>query len=292
VKTFQGERANLPHDPATISIMNINESDLPFPKDRPVKWMRIIQLFLKTTPYRDQPKIGYGEESIPRMSLGIVPVEEDGSVYCKAPVGKLLIFQALDENKMAIQSMRSAAFVHPGENLSCIGCHEDQWSAPRQAVHPAAFKRPPSELIKEPGSQEPVSYYRTVKPIFQNCQSCHDRENKGPQNMDYENVEAYAFYYSGAHMPNYDNFERVGLGTRSIPGLFGAYHSRMGKALMDHRKEDLISEEEFRKVNLWLDLNSLRLGAYNDAEKQERGELVWPDLDVDPDNITGVELTP
>jgi hypothetical protein len=249
-------------------------------------------LFLKTTPYRDQPKVGYGNEHIPRMSLGIVPVEEDGSVYCEAPVGKLLMFQALDENRMAIQSMRSATFVHPGENLSCIGCHEDQWTAPVQVVHPKAFKRPPSKLIKEPGSQEPVSYYRTVKPIFQNCLTCHIQESKGPQKMDYENVEEYAFYYSGAHMHNYDNIELVGMGTRSIPGLVGAHHSRMGKALINHRKEDLITEEEFFKVCLWLDLNSLRLGAYNDVEKQERGELVWPDLDVDPENITGIEINP
>jgi hypothetical protein len=41
-------------------------------------------------------------------------------------------------------------------------------------------------------------------------------------------------------------------------------------------------------VCLWLDLNSPRLGAFNDAGRQEQGELVWPDLDVDPSNVTGV----
>ena len=82
-----------------------------------------------------------------------------------------------------------------------------------------------------------------------------------------------------------------GMGTRSIPGLFGAYYSKMGKALLKNHRGNRITEEEYRRVCLWLDLNSSRLGAFNDVTKQERGELVWPNLDVDPGNVTGVEET-
>jgi len=60
--------------------------------------------------------------------------------------------------------------------------------------------------------------------------------------------------------------------------------------LKNHRGER-ITEEEYRRVCLWLDLNSPRLGAFNDVAKQEQGELVWPDLDVDPSNVTGTELS-
>ncbi len=77
VSTYAGRRAKLPHEPAVISVVNINASDFPFPPDRPAKWMRIVQLFPKTTPYRDVPSTGYCPENIPRMSLGIVPVEDD-----------------------------------------------------------------------------------------------------------------------------------------------------------------------------------------------------------------------
>lgn len=289
--TYQGQRARLPHAPASIGIMNINVSDLPFPQDRPVKWMRLVQLFPKTTPHRDVPDTGYCNENIPRMSLGIVPVEDDGSIYCQAPAGKLILFQALDANKMAIQSMRSATFVHRGEHLSCVGCHEDKWKAAPQNTRPKAFERPPSALIREPGSQEPITYYRTVKPIFDGkCQPCHAAQGKGLQKMGYDDLKDYAFYYAGAHMNNYCNLKRVGMGTRSIPGLFGAYYSKMGKALLNRHRGRRITEEEFRRVCLWLDLNSSRLGAFNDVAKQERGELVWPDLDVDPDNPSGVEM--
>jgi hypothetical protein len=290
VSTYEGQRALVPHAPAVIGVMNVHVSDLPLPKDRPAKWMRIVQLFPKTTPHRDVPNVGYGNEGIPRMSLGVVPVEEDGSVYCLAPVGKLLLFQVLDENMMAIQSMRSAAFVHRGERLTCIGCHEDKWQAPSITTPPTAFQREPSELIKEPGSQEPVTYYRTVKPIFdRKCLPCHHAEGQGPQDMDYDGLKEYAFYFSGAHMNNYANLKMTGMGTRSIPGLVGAHYSRMGKALLEGHREERITEEEFRRVCLWLDLNSPRLGAFHDAASQEQGKLVWPDLDVDPRNVTGVE---
>jgi hypothetical protein len=254
--------------------------------------MRIVQLFPKTTPHRDMPNTGYGPENIPRMSLGVVPVEDDGSVYCKAPVGKVLLFQALDENMMTIQSMRSGTYVHPGQRLTCVGCHEDKWQAPSIMGPPKAFRRPPSELIKEPGSQEPITYYRTVKPIFDSkCQPCHRREGQGPRDMSYDALKDYAFYFSGAHMNNYANPRMKGMGTRSIPGLVGAHYSKLGKALLRNHRGQRITEEEFRRVCLWLDLNSPRLGAFNDVVKQERGELVWPDLDVDPDNVTGVEIS-
>jgi len=289
VSTFEGQRELTPHAPAVIGVMNIHVSDLPFPEGRPAKWLRIVQLFPKTTPHRDLPNIGYGHEGIPRMSLGVVPVENDGSVYCRAPVGKLVCFQALDENMMAIQSMRSATFVHRGERLTCIGCHEDKWQAPSIGP-PKAFQHEPSELIKEPGSQEPLTYYRTVKPIFDGkCLPCHRTEGQGPQNMDYDALEEYAFYFSGAHMNNYSNLQVTGMGTRSVPGLVGAHYSKMGRALLKDHRGERITEEEYRRVCLWLDLNSPRLGAFNDVAKQEQGELVWPDLDVDPSNITGVE---
>jgi len=292
VATYQGQRARLSHEPATISIVNINVSDLPLPPDRPVRWMRIVQLFPKTTPHRDEPDTGYCPENIPRMSLGIVPVEADGSVYCQAPVERLLLFQALDANRMAIQSMRSATFVHRGEQLTCVGCHEDKWKAAPHTGRPQAFRRAPSELIKEPGAQEPVTYYRTVKPIFDNkCLPCHQAEGKGPQQMGYKDLKDYAFYYAGAHMNNYCNLKRVGMGTRSIPGLFGAHYAKLGQALLHSHRGKRITEDEFRRVCLWLDLNSPRLGAFNDVTKQEQGQLVWPDLDVDPNNVTGVETT-
>ncbi len=291
MSTFEGQRQSISHNPAVLGVIDVRQSDLPFPVDRQPKWLRLVQLFPKSTPHRDVPHIGYGNEGIPRMSLGIVPIEDDGSVYCQAPVGKQLLFQVLDENMMAIQSMRSVTYVHPGERLTCVGCHENKWQAPSITGSPKAFQRPPSELTKEPGSQEPVTYYRTVKPTFDTkCLPCHRAKGVGPQDMDYDSLKELAFYFSGAHMNNYGNHRLPGMGTRSVPGLFGAHYSRMGQALLKSHRGKRITEEEYRRVSLWLDLNSPRLGAFNDVARQQRGELVWPDLDVDPGNVTGIEV--
>ena len=79
-------------------------------------------------------------------------MEEDGSVYCEAPVGKALYFQLLDEKGMAVHSMRSATYVHPGEHLSCLGCHEDKWKPARHAWHAAGPATP--ALEDRPGGRK------------------------------------------------------------------------------------------------------------------------------------------
>ncbi|HEX2959936.1 MAG TPA: hypothetical protein VHO70_24080, partial [Chitinispirillaceae bacterium] len=131
VKTCQGERWTPNAPKATLSVLNVNITDDygKLPAGVTVKSMRIIQALAKCTPLADNPRIGYGAQDNARMVLGTVPVESDGSVYCEAPVGKPIYFQLLDDKGMALQSMRSVTFVHPGEQLTCTGCHENKWEA-------------------------------------------------------------------------------------------------------------------------------------------------------------------
>ncbi len=132
VMTWQGKREDRPdHRRAVISIVNVYAADkaATLPKDVKVKWMRIVQVIPQMMDdwfsLESVSQISFATDSIGRIPLGIVPVEEDGSVYCEAPVGKAIYFQLLDENGMAVHSMRSATYVHPGEHLSCMGCHEN-----------------------------------------------------------------------------------------------------------------------------------------------------------------------
>ena len=110
----------------------------------------------------------------------------DGSAYFEAPVGVPIYFQALDHRSMAVQSMRSDTYVHPGEQLTCAGCHESKWEACPAWDRPAvALDRPPSKIEPEVGGVEPVSYHRLVEPVFQRtCVACHSKEGKGPANLD------------------------------------------------------------------------------------------------------------
>ena len=68
----------------------------------------------------------------------------------------------------------------------------------------------------------------------------------------------------------------------------------MGKALLNdtHRqalKDKKFTTDDFRKIVIWLDLNSNEFNACKEIDRQRKGEVVWPKLDVDPANPVGDE---
>ena len=87
---------------------------------------------------------------------GIAAVHEDGSAVFTVPAGKNLYFQALDENYMELQRMRTFVNLMPGETRSCVGCHEPRSLAgfPRGAV-PSALREDPRGLLPQPGETGP-----------------------------------------------------------------------------------------------------------------------------------------
>jgi len=293
-KTYQGERRAQSPAPATISIMNVYLTDDygTLPENVEIKALRIIQVVPKTTPNSDNPKIGFGSQSIARLPLGIVPVEEDGSAYFEAPINKSIYFQLLDENGMAVQSMRSLTYVHAGEQLNCVGCHENKLESPTVNASPLAMRRHPSPIKPEVPDQYPFGFHRHVRPIFErNCVACHREKDVEPQKMDYRDLEAYVFYFGHGYR------NPIHGGLRTDPGKFGAAHSRMGKALLNETHQQALSEgkftrEDIRNIVVWLDLNSNEFYAFKDIDRQRKGEVVWPALDVDPSNPIGTETIP
>jgi formylglycine-generating enzyme required for sulfatase activity len=106
--------------------------------------------------------------------LGTVPVEADGSVLFQLPANTPVSLQPLDKDGKALQLMRSWLVGMPGETLSCVGCHEDQNSAPplRQAL---AARRAPSRLEPWRGPERGFSFAREVQPVLdRSCVGCHD----------------------------------------------------------------------------------------------------------------------
>jgi hypothetical protein len=288
-QTWQGERAAADAPQATIAMMNVYDGDLPWPKGTKFKELRIIQYFPKSTQPLFQPTIGYAEQSLARMALGTVPVEEDGSAYFEAPVGKAISFQLLDQRGLAVQGMRSVTYVHPGERLTCVGCHESKWKTPGVGS-PLASRRAPSRIQPEVGGLEPLNFHRLVKPVVQaKCAGCHKEKAQGPD-MSYGSLGPYAFYLVGGKPTSgpWLTIPRHG-GSRNVPGKHGAYGAPLLKYLdSSHYGVDL-TQEELRHITLWLDCNSNELGAYQDEAAQRRGEIVWPVFDLDPGNILGSE---
>ncbi|MCF7734239.1 MAG: hypothetical protein K9N23_21330 [Akkermansiaceae bacterium] len=281
--TYQGERAGAAAPAATISVMNVYEGDMKMPAGTRIKWLRVIQIIPQLQPVMNQPKIGYGSESLVRMPLGIVPVEVDGSVHFRAPVGKELYFQLLDERGLAVRSMRSGTYVHAGEKLSCVGCHESAVASPQgYPIAPIALRRAPSEISTEVATGAvPFNWHLLAKPVLQEqCAACHLKTGKGPD-MSYPSLEKYVFFYP-FWTSGYVNGEVVASGSRTVPGRFGAMASPLLKYLDKSHYGVELSPDEFRRITLWLDCNGNQLGAYTNAAAQTRGEVVWPEIDVTP----------
>ncbi len=295
IATWQGERATGDAPKATIYVNNVYITDDAgsLPEGVAISEMRIIQIFPQLQATMNKPIVGYASESLVRIPLGVVPVEKDGSVYCEAPVNGEIYFQLLDEKGMAVQSMRSGTYVHPGEQMSCVGCHEDPLGAPSHSPTPMALQRPPSKIAKEvPDGAIPFNWHVLVKPVLQkNCVPCHTKERKGPD-MSYASLRDFAFFwpYWSASPSKHDVFvngEIVESGSRTTAGRFGARESKLyknGHLGSDHHDVSL-TKEELRRVTLWLDCNSNELGAYTRADAQKKGEPVWPELDIDTNNF-------
>jgi hypothetical protein len=264
-----------------ITLINVYDTERPFADDVVINSLRIVQLLPKTTPFAHNPAIGYGSQKGARSVLGTVPVEEDGSAYFSMPVNVPVYFQALDENGMAIQSMRSATYVHPGEELVCQGCHERRHS--RAGVMrnlPDAVRRPPSEIEAEVDGSNPFNYPRLVQPVLDaHCVECHAEPTSDTFALDqgaqgqhfftsYQNLKSYSFYFDSASWTE----------PKTFPGQFGAHASKLYQLLAEGHHDVELAPEEMRRLTLWLDSNSDFYGSYENIEPQRAGEVVWPTL--------------
>ena len=274
-----------PADPkiqtGTMALMSVYDSLKPLPKGTRIAALRIMEVLPKTTPYANDPKIGHGEQKGARMVLGTVPVEEDGSAYFTVPAKKPVFFQALDANGLAVQSMRSDTYVHPGERLVCQGCHNQVRESPSRATAtPIALRRAPSNIVRDVTGSYPFNYPRLVQGVLdRNCVDCHARNPNAPDltgvdggqngwSRSYVNLRDYAFF-----------IEPFDISTSlTIPGEFGARASRLYKMLSEGHHDLKLSKQDMHRLTLWMDSNSDFYGSYENTAAQRRGEVVWPTL--------------
>lgn len=269
-----------------VTCVNVYRSLKPWPEGTRIKKLRVIQLFPRAMYHMFKPNIGVASESLARGVLGTVPVEEDGSVRFIAPARKNLYFQALDEDGLAVQSMMSATYVHPGEQLTCQGCHEPTLRAPaQQGKVILALQRPPSTLEPDVSGSYPLSFPRLVQPVLdRNCVACHEKDEtkKAPDlssvsskrygwSQSFLSLGKFAFGLSGKP-PNRQP-------VRTTPGKFGARASKLFKHLKKGHHKLKLTAEEMHRITLWLDCNSNFYGAYHDLEKQAQGQRVMPPLE-------------
>jgi len=272
---------------ASVLVTNVYEADFDWPKDTKIAALRVIQLYPKATWHLTRPEVGIGAQSLVRGVLGEAPVEPDGSVHFEVPAGVPIYFQALDDRGAAIQSMRSATYLHPGERLTCVGCHEGKHHRPAAAnVAPQALQRPPQKLTPPFEAAQPASFPRLVQPVLdRHCVGCHAERagdaapllgaqaaNSHGWSQAYVTLSKHAWALSGGNGIAFKE------GVRSTPGKVGARASNLWRLIMEGHYDVQLPPDDLKRLAIWLDLNSNFYGAYRRLVAQQRGERVLPEV--------------
>lgn len=212
--------------------------------------------------------------------LGTVPVDETGSVAFEAPAGVPLQFQALDENGMAVMTMRTFTHLQAGEQAGCVGCHEPRNATPHSAVTPPGGY---DILTLEPpaGPQYPggLSFAKSVQPVLDRyCIECHglretagDIDLLGTLDASDENI-ASAFWQllpSTAYASLTADGQRVRLAQYggetwySSPKDYFAHGGTLARLLIEKHEGIELDRDSLQRVLDWLDLNAPFYGTYS-----------------------------
>ncbi len=269
-----------------VNVLNVYESELALPENTEITDLRIVQLFPKTTRIADDPFIGIGNQSLARGIIGTVPVDKDGSASFTVPTGVPIYFQALDSLGRAVQTMRSATYLHEGETLTCIGCHEQKSKAPSNTgMAASALKRAPSVPVNKTDDLFPLLFPRLVQPVIdKRCLDCHNSNEKAPSlkgnrfgkngwSEAYHTLAPLAWAKSGGNGALISRNSNL---SYSIPGEVGALDSKLYKMLQNGHHDTELTEKEMQRFIIWLDCNSVFYGAYENPNSQAKGDLILP----------------
>ncbi len=228
-----------------------------------------------------------------KVQYGVVPVEADGSAHFYVPALRNIYFQALDENCLAVQTERTYVHYMPGEERSCIGCHETPDTTPKASAQRrlTALERAPSVPAAQPNetsARKLFDYARQVQPIWdRHCVGCHS--GAAPEGgLD------LAGDHEGVYSVSYNNLVELTRGEKQLLGNRGPRNEDVGSAgveylppysvgawtsplaamlnrgririkdpglqayaeeLAESHPDIRLSEAELLKVNNWIDIN-------------------------------------
>jgi hypothetical protein len=243
-----------------------------------IRRLRVNELIPQPTqrvPYSSQVRF----EVLKRV-VGTVPVDDSGSVAFEAPAGVALQFQALDEHGMAVMSMRTAAYLQPGEQTGCVGCHETRTSSP--VGQPSLVAGPVVHKLEPPAGPQydgGLSFAKTVQPVLDRyCIDCHGlKETAGRINLlgTIDATEANIAKTFQQLLPStaYASLTRDGRLVKiaqyqretwySQPKDYFAHGGTLAELfLKGHEGVDLDPDSRQRIID-WLDLNAQFYGTYS-----------------------------
>ncbi len=234
--------------------------------------LRLVGVPVKTHPTMNYPVMGVTADDPGKFVMGTVPVEEDGSAYFRAPSGVAFFMQALDQQGMAVQTMRSATYLQPGQSYTCIGCHEHRNTAPPN-IQPLATLRPPSKITPGVEGSWPLDYQVMVQPVLEtNCVSCHQPDGEDPT-LDLTAEKSYDTLVSYGSPSLRDHVGASYAAGRSIAGAGPAQTSALLKLLEEGHYDVRLTEADRQRLITWMDTYAQRLGSFDTAQQERLREL-------------------
>ena len=257
-----------------------------------IKRLRIIAYDFGYPGLAGPDLIGYGGPWEVMRILGTVLLEDDGSALFQVPACTPVAVQALDGEGRAVQLMRSWFTLMPGEQMSCIGCHERTGDAP--PVTPAKALASAARQI-EPwrGPARGFDFGREVQPVLDRyCHACHDGRDKSRPDLrpmseaqDYGGRRISPLAISRMHprmleatggvlkyAPAYDALlpyiRRVGIEddvSLLVPGEFHADTSPLIQMLRKGHQGLRLDAEAFDRLATWIDLNAPCHGTWGEV---------------------------
>ena len=240
-----------------------------------IKQLRLVAVPPKTHPTMNYPNMGLTRDDPGKCVLGTVPVERDGSAWFRAPSGVTLFFQALNEQGLAVQTMRSATYAQPGETVGCVGCHEPRTQT-ASAKPLLATSHEPSRITPGPEGSWPLRYDRLIQPVLdRQCVSCHAPGAKDAKAAQFDLTAAKSYEsLVGYGKPSLleliqqgyrQGFSKPGEGLAATSALLALLSRPEGHYQV---KLDAQARERFA---VWMDTYAQRLGAFS-ADQERRLE--------------------
>ncbi len=237
-----------------------------------IQRLRLVGVPAKTHPTMNFPKMGLTRDDPGKFVMGTVAVDEDGSARFRVPSGVIFFLQALDERGMAVQTMRSATYLQPGQKQTCIGCHEPRNSAPPNLAA-TALLREPSRITPGPGGSWPLDFQTLVQPVMETrCAACHQPGADGAKfdlspEKSYDSLVNYGQPSLKTHV-----MTRYRQGSSTV----GACAARMNPLvkLIDEGHYDVrLTPDEWERLVTWMDTYGQRRGSFGEDQENRLRDL-------------------
>lgn len=237
-----------------------------------VRRLRIVGVPVKTHPTMNFPAIGLTHDDPGKFVLGTVPVEDDGSTYFRVPAGVSVFFQALDAEGKAVQTMRSATYLQPGQTQVCIGCHEPRNTAPPNQ-RMAAAARPPSAIAPGPSGSWPLDFAVLVEPVLrEHCRECHRPGGEGEQ-FDLTPDKAYQSLVQFGNPSLKEHVLARYQQGRSVAGASAAACSPLVDLLKNGHHNVALGPDDWERLFTWMDTYGQLRGSFSQEQEQQLVEL-------------------